>query len=145
MCMTLCFIGLLNVFSDNNSLIIGIVIIIIVVIICCCVIMDILFCYCCMSKEWNRLEKGLYVHMHVYMLLIEIAYSKSFFCMIWMSCAGMSNCNDSIYYHDSLKLFVNKIHSRILDCHKKEKFGSFAAKSVFWQISPIYATHGAYE
>ena len=104
-------------FSDNNSLLIGIAIIIIVVIICCCVIMDILFCYCCMSKEWNRLEKGLYVHMHVYMLLIEIAYSEAFFCMIWMSCAGLCNYNDGIYYHDSLKLFVNKIHSRMLDYH----------------------------
>ena len=65
MCMTLCFIDLLIVFSDNNSLLIGIAIIIIVVIICCCVIMDILFCYCCVSKEWNRLEKGIYIHTYV--------------------------------------------------------------------------------
>ena len=52
-------------FSDDNTLIIGIVIIAIVVIICFCIIMDILFCYCCVSKEWNHLDKGMYVHMHV--------------------------------------------------------------------------------
>ena len=149
MFMTLCFIGLLNVFSDNNNLIIGIVIIIIVVIICCCVIMDVLFCYCCVSKEWNRLEKGLYVHMHVYMLLIEIAYSEAFF--VWYGSLVQDWAIVMIVF--TIMIVWNYSWIRyVVKCWTIIKRKSLAVslqkcfrRNKIWWISPIYATHGAYE
>ena len=36
--------------------------------------MDILFCYCCVSKEWNHLDKGMYVHICMCVCAVESNY-----------------------------------------------------------------------